>query len=875
MTIEPGKTLLHYRLVEQIGEGGMGVVWKATDTTLDREVAIKILPEAFAADAERLARFGREAKVLASLNHPNIAVIHGLHEVEGVRFLAMELVEGADVAQRLDNGPLPVDDALEIAQQIADALAAAHEQGVIHRDLKPANVRTTADGKVKVLDFGLAKAFDPTTSSGTADPGLSPTLTSAGTVAGMVLGTAAYMSPEQARGKMTDKRSDVWSFGCVLFEMLSGKNPFQGETVTDILAAIVHKEPDWKALPARTPARVRRLLQRCLRKDVRERLRDLGDIALLLREGGVETAAERAQPEKKSGGWLWPALTGVLAIALLVVLVTRPTGGDVTAGGLPHITGMTQLTDLPGMQISPSLSPNGKQMLYVHDRDIYLQRVGGENPINLTAGHPEVDFQPAFSPDGEKIAFCSTREGGGIFVMGATGESPKRVSDEGFDPAWSPDGRKLVYTTEWVTDPYSRSGLANLWIVDLETLERKKLHDIDAAGPSWSPGGTRIAFWTHLEDVQGQRDLYTIPADGGDPVAVMVDGPTDWNPVWSPDGRWLYFISDRGGSRDLWRIAIDESSGKVLGEPQAVTTGMARIDEAAVSAAGDVVVTTVRTRGEIFTVDFDPVSERPVGERTTLLTSSNPFTQLSSRFDNPKILYRTTAPRERIYIMEIDGSGRRKLVDDEHRNRGPELSPDGRWVAFYTNRTGTYDIWAIRVDGTGLKPVSADITDINDPVWMADGNIAASAIGETLGVFDLGDGGIEGLKGAAEIKPLPGGEGFVVSAVSSDGQLFSGHLMAETPPALAVYSIQEGTVELVRDADSTVSGVTPRWIDDHRLVFWSAQRQAIVLWDMEKKTLRIIPDIPGPSEVAFTNGGRTAVVNLTTSESDIWLLTLK
>ena len=360
-----------------------------------------------------------------------------------------------------------------------------------------------------------------------------------------------------------------------------------------------------------------------------------------------------------------------------------------------------------------------------------------------------------------------------------------------------------------------------------------------------------------------------------DPVAVMVDGPTDWDPVWSRDGRWLYFISDRGGSRDLWRIAIDESSGKVLGEPQAVTTGMARIDQASVSAGGDIAVTTVRTRGEIFTVDFDPVNERPVGERTTLLTSSNPFTQLSSRLDIPKILFRTTAPRERLYIMELDGTGRRKLIDDEHRNRGPELSPDGAWVAFYSNRSGSYDIWAIRVDGTGLKPVSDQVDDINDPVWLSDGNIAASAIDETLGVFDLGDGGIDGLAGPLHIRPLPGGEKFVVTAISSDGELLSGHAMGETPPALAVYSIEDGAFELVGNADVPVTADVPRWLDGDRLVFWDARREVIGLWDVKKKEIRVIPDIPGPSEVVFTNGGRTAVVNLTTSESDIWLLTLK
>ncbi|HEY5645223.1 MAG TPA: serine/threonine-protein kinase, partial [Pseudomonadales bacterium] len=250
----PGQMLLHYRLVEQIGEGGMGVVWKAEDTTLGREAAIKLLPQGFADDAERLARFEREAKVLATLAHPNIAAIYGLHEVSGTRFLAMELVPGDDLSVRVAAGPLPVDEALAIAAQIADALQAAHEQGIIHRDLKPANLRVGEDGRVRVLDFGLAKAVETVTASDLS-PTFSPTVTSAGSVAGVILGTAGYMSPEQARGKPVDRQTDVWSFGCVLYELLTGRSAFSGETVTDVLTGILHRDPDWDALP-RLPATV-------------------------------------------------------------------------------------------------------------------------------------------------------------------------------------------------------------------------------------------------------------------------------------------------------------------------------------------------------------------------------------------------------------------------------------------------------------------------------------------------------------------------------------------------------------------------------------------------------------------------------------------
>ena len=285
MTLPTGTRLSHYEITSQLGKGGMGEVYRATDTKLGRDVAIKVLPEEFVRDAERVARFQREAKLLASLNHPNIAAIHGLEEVDGSNFLVMELVEGSTLDSRIKAGPIPVEEALKLALQIAEALEAAHEKGVIHRDLKPANIKVTPEGKVKVLDFGLAKAF----AGGQADLNLSnsPTLSVAATRQGMVLGTAAYMSPEQARGKEVDRRSDIWAFGCVLYEMLTGKQTWTGDTVTDIIAAALTKDPDFEILPANLHPGIKRLLSRCLQKDPQKRLRDAADAALEIEDAIV------------------------------------------------------------------------------------------------------------------------------------------------------------------------------------------------------------------------------------------------------------------------------------------------------------------------------------------------------------------------------------------------------------------------------------------------------------------------------------------------------------------------------------------------------------------------------------------------------------
>jgi serine/threonine protein kinase len=278
-----GKTISHYRVTEKLGEGGMGVVFRATDTKLGRDVALKVLPEAFAADVERMARFQREAQVLASLNHPNIATIHGLEESDSVRALAMELVEGPTLADRIAQGPIPPEEALPIAKQIAEALEYAHERGIIHRDLKPANIKITADGKVKVLDFGLAKALaDDAVSS--QDLANSPTLSMAATKAGIILGTASYMSPEQAKGKSVDRRADIWSFGVVLYEMLSGHQLHGGETAPETLASVIKDQPSWEHLPATTPPAVRNLLGRCLAKDPKQRLRDIGEARIAIED---------------------------------------------------------------------------------------------------------------------------------------------------------------------------------------------------------------------------------------------------------------------------------------------------------------------------------------------------------------------------------------------------------------------------------------------------------------------------------------------------------------------------------------------------------------------------------------------------------------
>jgi len=692
----------------------MGVVWRAEDTTLDREVAIKILPDDLAADAERLARFEREAKLLASLNHPHIATVYGLHEHEGTRFLAMELVDGEDLSQRIARGPMPVESALEFARQVAEALEMAHDSGVVHRDLKPANVMVTGDRQVKVLDFGLAKALAPA-----GDMSDSPTVTSGGTVAGVLLGTPAYMSPEQARGEPVDKRADIWGFGCVLYEMLTGRRVHVGKSVSDVLAAILTREPDWSALPGGVPRAARRLLARCLDKDARTRLRDVGEARVALSAPAEETDGESAAPARRPVERLLLLAVIVVLAAVLAWRVFAPGASSGEAGGVPSFT-LSRLTELPGPEQNPSLSPDGKMLLYDSavggNSDVYLLRVGGKRAINLTEDSEFYDGQAAFAPDGERIAFRSERDGGGLFVMGATGESVRRVTDLGFNPAWSPDGRQLAFANEAVGDPYSRAIESELWKVDLRDGAPTRLTETDAVQPAWSPDGGRIAFWSNTG---GQRDVWTVDAAGGEPLAVTSDRFTDWSPAWSPDGRWLYFSSDRGGSMNLWRVPIDAASGRTRGEPQRVTGGVRGMGHAGFSSDGSRLVLMAYERKSILVFqEIDP--SEPCSVRATRVLSGQSPSWCSMSPDAQWLACTIRGAREDIVVLRPNGSDVRRLTDDPDKDRFPTWMPDGESVTFLSTRSGDWEYWTIRTDGSGLRRLT-DLGGVGGSVISPDG----------------------------------------------------------------------------------------------------------------------------------------------------------
>ena len=575
MALQPGTTLGPYEVTAKIGQGGMGEVYRAHDTKLGRDVALKALPDLFADDPERLARFQREARVLASLNHPNIASIYGLEEQDGVRALVLELVEGATLAERIAQGAIPVDEALPIAKQIADALEAAHERGVIHRDLKPANVKVKDDGMVKVLDFGLAKALSPEPEG---DPSESPTLTAAATQKGVIMGTAAYMSPEQARGKTVDKRADIWAFGVVLYEMLTGQRPFKGRDVSETLAAAMMKEPDWPALPANLPAPLGRLLRRCLDKEPRDRLRDVGDARAELRDvldappttnAGATPAVPVAQPARWRRALPWVAGLAVAVITGLAVwTLMRPPAAPVASP--------SRFTVVPPPGVQPTggvrLSLDGRTLIFSGVRDglsqVYLRPLDQLEalPVRGTEGTAMLGR----SPDGQWLLVADAAADG-RFVF--TTPTMKRVPLTGGRAttfaegvlgaaAWGPDDDDTVVlgSGDGLRLIRASGGKTTL----LTTLAGGELSHIV---PTFLPNGRAVLFSTGIgTGLTGQVAVYDF--ETGQRTNLLPGA----SPRFATTGHLIFW---REGS--LWAVPFDPDRLAVEGTPVVVVDRVASI----------------------------------------------------------------------------------------------------------------------------------------------------------------------------------------------------------------------------------------------------------------------------------------------------------
>jgi len=884
-----------YEILSPLGAGGMGEVYRARDARLKREVAVKVLPGIYSEDPERLRRFEQEAQAVSALNHPNILSIYDIGTHDGAPYIVSELLEGDTLRARLAGGAFLPRRAIGHGLQIAQGLAAAHEKGIVHRDLKPENVFVTSDGRVKILDFGLAKLTQPE-SRATSQTNL-PTATP-GTEPGVVLGTMGYMSPEQVRGKAADARSDIFAFGAILYEMLSGRRAFHGDTAADTISAILTKDPpDLSETNRRIPESLDRIVRHCLEKSPEARFHSASDIAFDLEAiSGTSLAVQApptAAPWRRRAARLLPWLA--LPFAALAFWAGRRSLSSKPSAPEARFSEFRQLTFQPGQEDFPALSPDGASLLYVSSAagnpDIYLQRVGGQNPINLTKDSPVADTQPAFSPSGDLIAFRSERDGGGIFIMGATGENVRRLTDFGFNPAWSPDGKQIAINSETVSHPFARIGYADLWVVDSATGAKRLIvpgrwraerGGGDATQPSWSPHGYRIAYWG-LRGETGWRDVWTIPAGGGQPVDVTNDVATDWNPVWSPDGRYLYFGSDRGGSLNLWRVAIDEQTGRTLGPPESVVLPATYVGHFSFARDGrHLAYRTQEATGNLFRIEFDSRAEKLGSPPARVLQSSMVILNVDVSPDGQWLAFRPGFGQEDIFLVRSDGTGLRHLTDDPYRDRGPKFAPDGKRIAFYSNRSGRYDIWSIHLDGSGLSPITKNAAHgAWFPNWSPDGTRIAFPDGVNTYVFRPGASSGEG---SIEPLPLPPGGGWMQTfGWSPDGRLLVGQRQGILDRHLLLYSLETKRYDDLGPADpgevSVVGtlGALPVFLADGKRILYLAERRRLAIYDLSTRQIRPVAGAEGLhiTDFVLTKDNRAVYVIDDHIESDVWMATLK
>jgi eukaryotic-like serine/threonine-protein kinase len=881
MALTPGTRLGNYEIVAAVGAGGMGEVYRSRDPRLNRDVAIKVLSPQLANDPAAVGRFEREAMSVARLSHPNILSIFEFVQQNGTAFVVTEFVEGDTLRARLDGGPLAVRRAVAYALQIARGIAAAHARGIVHRDLKPENVMITRDDHVKILDFGLAKPVEITAMDKTLATGVV-------TAAGVVLGTFGYMAPEQVRGLEVDHRADMFAFGAVLYEMLSGARAFTGETAADTMSAILSKDPPELDATPQIPAGLDRIVRRCLEKSPDSRFQSANDLAFALETlttsstSSAQPALEAAAPRRSRAAWLPWAVAGMaIAAAVIVVLAgSNPITRSILGGGAgepdARWSSFTRISEAGGEETSPTLSPDGTTVAYAMrvngSWDIYAQRVGGRNATPIVNDPQRDERGAAFSPDGSQIAFHVSDSVGGIFLAGATGESVRRVTDNGFDPAWSPDGKQIAYGTEEVNDPLSRLGISTLFVVDAGGGTPRKLVEGDGVQPSWSPSGDRIVYWSN---VGGQRDLYTVPAAGGMPVRITNDPALDWSPIWSPDGRFIYFSSDRGTALNLWRIAVDESSGAASGRPEPVTAGVqASIGLPSFSKDGSRLAFRSRVAAvNPAAIPFDPVTLR--AGTPFLLDSQNNIRVPSSVSPDGKLLalYAIGEHQEDLFIAPLDGAIRR-LTDDAARDRGPVFTPDGRSLVFYSNRDGQWSPWIVGTDGGGLRKVAVAKDGAIYPVVSPKGDLLIFASGGGREMFSAPIGAT-----TSTPTQLPGnqtgGKYFGPTTWSSDGALLAGPLALASGhyAGVGVYDLAaHRTTEVSSDKTGAV-----QWLgSSHRLVYFTKNGTQLVVVDHATKARSVVdvrlPGTVSDDTIAVAPDGRTIYFGAARAEADIWIV---
>ena len=866
-----GKELAKYKIEKLLGAGGMGEVYLARETKLKRLVALKILPWHFVADVERSTRFQTEARALSSLNHPNLITVYEVGEADGLNFIATEFVEGQTLSSLRQK--LSLRELLSIMAQVAEALSAAHQAGIIHRDIKPDNLMVRPDGYVKVLDFGLVKLTEVAASKTSQEM--------AKTQLGVAMGTLAYMSPEQATGGPIDHRTDIWSLGVVLYELVTGKKPFTGQTRHETVNAILTAEPNRAtSIDENLPAELDQILSKALEKDRELRYQTVSDfrtdIRRLLRT--IDSAATSSNggpitnpvPHVVRRSWFWP-----VAILAVMILAAIPLGWYLTRAkpAAPDWTRAhsLQLTTQPGTEYFPTFTPDGKSFVYASRQsgnyDLYLQRIGGKNATSITPNTPSDESHPAFSPNGERIAFRSNRQPDGVYVMEPTGENARLVMADCYHPSWSPDGKEIVCSTMGTSVPQSRNNRpSTLWIVDVESGAKRLLCENDAMQPAWSPNGNRIAFWFMPPSV-GRTDIATVSKAGGEIEVITKDGSTNWNPVWSPDGKFLYFVSDRGGNMGFWRVPIDAETGKAQSEPEAVVTPSAYSRHLSFSRDGRrMIYVQTEVEANIRGIKFDPKHEKVVGEPFWITVGDNQIIRPELSPDGSQFVIRIERrTQDDIVLVKRDGTDWRDLTNDKFFDRYPRWSPDGKQITFTSDRSGRYEIWVMNADGTNLRQVTAAASNhATFPLWSHDGARILFYRQSVNYLVDVNKGLDQTLQ---ELPPIGTGDFFIAWDWSPDGKKLLG---TNSKNEVVYFSFETNRYEKVVDR-----GTFGMWMGDSVRIVFTSQEKAY-LADVLTKRVREIFTSPDPStrNIYISADDQLLYFTLGSNESDIWLLDL-
>jgi serine/threonine-protein kinase len=815
---EIGQNLSHYSLVEKIGKGGMGEVFRAKDQKLGRDVAIKVLPEEFARDSDRVARFQREAKLLASLNHPNIGAIHGLEESGGTSFLVLELVEGQTLADRIKAGPIPVEEALRLALQIAEALEAAHEKGVIHRDLKPSNIKVTPEGKIKVLDFGLAKAY-----AGTLEVNLSnsPTLSDAATQQGVILGTAAYMPPEQAKGKAVDKRADIWAFGVVLYEMLTGRQLFTGETVSETLASVLKSEPEWKRLPPNLHPRIRFLLERCLEKEAKNRYHEIADVRVDIQKvladpsGVFVQAVPTAEPRKKLRvglSWVAGALVLGLIIAGVVVWKMKPTESRQV---MRFDYELPEGQQFSGLILSAlAVSPDGRQFVYSTTKGLYIRSVD-ELTAKLIAGTEGTTSQPFFSPDGKSVGYFSGND-----------RQLKKIAISGGAPVtlcmvpqlvgawWSADNTIVYGQMGGDMMQISSNGGTPQSIV--------KMKSELAIFPQILPDG-RSVLYTAAASLTQYRTVVQSPKLGG-PKELFAGGFARYLHT----GHIVYRLPDNSS---LFAVAFDPDRLEVKGGPVPIVEGMR---QAAVSDAGTLVyipgtASSATQPGRALVWVNREGKEEPLG----IPPNSYRYPKVSPDGTRVALSIGPLSSND-IWIWDSVRKTLTRLTFDKANDLQSIWTPDGKRIVFASGREGSQTrLYWKAADGTGAEEKLGSLPNLSLMPWSWSGD------GKTLITIETDQGqkwdiGMLSLEGDRARKPLLHEESTEINPrISTDGKYMA--YTSNESGRMEVYVRPFPEVDKGKWQISTSSGNSPLWSPDGRELFYLSDDNSVMAVAVETK----------------------------------------